>query len=114
MTKLPQSPSSAAFDSTAQDRFTSEEEPAPSATRGEQIFDDMATLTDRLAKAERNRDGWRAAGMQENYLGACSLVDALDLQLEDLRFHAIHSMRSPRWDAAWLAASLKGPLRRRS
>jgi len=42
---------------------------------------DVAALQRRIAKAEADRDAWRASGMQENYLEACSLVDALNLQL---------------------------------
>ena len=94
-TKLPPPPPTSTFDATAQDRFTSEGAPAPAATRDEQVFGELAVLTDRLAKAERDRDTWRAAGRQENYLGACSLVDALNLQIDDLRVHTIHSRRSP-------------------
>jgi hypothetical protein len=44
----------------------------------------IAGLKWRLARAEADRDTWRAAGMQENYLGACSLVDGLNLQLDQL------------------------------
>jgi hypothetical protein len=39
----------------------------------------------RIAKAETERDTWRAAGMQEQYLAAYVLVEALDLQLAQLR-----------------------------
>jgi hypothetical protein len=46
---------------------------------------DLASLSRRIAKAERSRDAWRAtAGGQERYLEACSMVGALDLQLEKL------------------------------
>jgi hypothetical protein len=44
----------------------------------------IAGLKWRLARAESDRDTWRDAGMQENYLGACSMVDALTLQLDRL------------------------------
>ena len=45
----------------------------------------MAALRDRIAKAESERDAWRASGMQEKYLEACSMVEALELQLDQLR-----------------------------
>jgi hypothetical protein len=51
--------------------------PAPYETQ-------IAGLKWRLARAESDRDTWRVAGMQENYLGACSMVDALTLQLDQL------------------------------
>ena len=44
----------------------------------------IAELKVRLAKAESDRDTWRAAGNQENYLAAYSMVDALGLQLDAL------------------------------
>jgi hypothetical protein len=44
--------------------------------------DDIATFKSRIAQAETQRDGWRAAGHHEKYLEACSMVDALELQLE--------------------------------
>lgn len=43
---------------------------------------DIAALKERIAKAESERESWRISGMQEKYLEACSLVDALALQLE--------------------------------
>jgi hypothetical protein len=45
---------------------------------------DVAVLQQRIAKAEADRETWRASGMQENYLEACSMVDALNVQLDDL------------------------------
>lgn len=42
------------------------------------------SLEDRIAKAESERDRWRLCGSQEKYLEACSMVDALELQLEAL------------------------------
>ena len=45
----------------------------------------MAALRDRIAKAESELDRWRAAGMQEKYLEAYSMVEALELQLDRLR-----------------------------
>ena len=51
---------------------------------------EIAVLKARLAKAESERDTWRAAGNQESYLEACSMVDALALQLERLEGAARH------------------------
>lgn len=48
---------------------------------------DVAVLQQRIATAKAARDTWRTAGMEENYpdyLEACSMVDALNLQLDDL------------------------------
>jgi hypothetical protein len=45
----------------------------------------IATLQRRIARAEADRDTWRASGRQENYLEACSMVDSLNLQLDGLR-----------------------------
>lgn len=47
--------------------------------------EDIAAMQERLAKAEAERDTWRATATQEKYLEACSLVDVLELQLEGLR-----------------------------
>lgn len=49
-------------------------------TRREQI----AELRLRISSAETQRDGWRAAGSQEKYLEAYSLVEALEVQLSSL------------------------------
>jgi len=51
---------------------------------------EIDVLKARLAKAESDRDTWRAAGHQESYLEACSMVDALALQLERLEGAARH------------------------
>lgn len=48
------------------------------------IQSDIAVLQQRIVKAEADRDAWRSAGRQENYLEACSMVDALGVQLDDL------------------------------
>jgi hypothetical protein len=45
----------------------------------------ITALENRIAKAEADRDTWRASGMQEKYLEAYSMVEALGLQLERLR-----------------------------
>lgn len=44
----------------------------------------LAALRLRLAKAQADRDTWRVAGLQEQYLAAYFLVEALDLQIEQL------------------------------
>ena len=44
----------------------------------------IVELRARLAKAESDRDTWRAARLQENYLAACSMIDALDMQIAQL------------------------------
>jgi len=46
---------------------------------------DIAGLKARLARAESERDAWRAAGRQESYLAAYSMAEALALQLEELQ-----------------------------
>ena len=46
---------------------------------------DISRLQERIAKAEADRDAWGSARHQENYLEACSMVDALNLQLEELQ-----------------------------
>jgi hypothetical protein len=45
------------------------------------LQEDIATLKTRLEKAESERDAWRVAGVQEKYLEAYSMVEALELQL---------------------------------
>jgi hypothetical protein len=47
--------------------------------------EDIAAMRVRIAKAESERDSWRVSGMQERYLEAYSMVEALELQLERLR-----------------------------
>ena len=44
--------------------------------------EDIAAMRSRLAKAEHDRDTFLAAGMPERHLEACSMVDALELQLQ--------------------------------
>lgn len=44
---------------------------------------DIAALRDHMAKAEADRDAWRAAGLQEKYLEACGRVDMLERQLNE-------------------------------
>jgi hypothetical protein len=47
---------------------------------------DLASLKQRIAKAERSRDAWRAAGVagEEHYLEACTTISALTLQMDKL------------------------------
>jgi hypothetical protein len=47
--------------------------------------EDIAAMRVHIAKAESERDSWRVSGMQEKYLEAYSMVEALELQLERLR-----------------------------
>lgn len=48
------------------------------------IHADIDALRQRIAKAEADRDAWRASGRQENYLEAYSMVEALEAQLDQL------------------------------
>ena len=41
----------------------------------------IAALRERVAVAEFRRDTWQLSGARERYLEACSVVDALELQL---------------------------------
>jgi hypothetical protein len=47
--------------------------------------EDIAAMQVRIAKAESERDSWRVSGMQEKYLEAYSMVEALELQLDSLQ-----------------------------
>ena len=49
------------------------------------VQEDIAALQVRIARAESERDSWRVSGMQEKYLEAYSMVEALELQLDFLR-----------------------------
>ena len=44
--------------------------------------EDIAALRNRLAKAEHDRDTFLASGIPERNLEACSMADALELQLQ--------------------------------
>jgi hypothetical protein len=44
----------------------------------------LAALRQRIAKAVHDRDALRATSTRETYLEACSMVEALELQLERL------------------------------
>jgi hypothetical protein len=49
------------------------------------IPEEIVAIKQRIARAESARDGWRVSGMQEKYLEAYSMVEALELQLESLQ-----------------------------
>src|SRR5688572_22098765 len=55
------------------------------ATCGMTFQDEITDLRARITRAESQRDRRQASGMQEKYLEACSLVQALELQLEGMR-----------------------------
>ena len=44
----------------------------------------IAALREIIAGAESRRATWRLSGSQEQYLEACSIVDALELELSGL------------------------------
>ena len=44
----------------------------------------IAALKERVVAAESRRATWQRSGAQEQYLEACSMVDALELQLSAL------------------------------
>ena len=66
------------------------------------IHADIDALRQRIAKAEADRDAWRASGRQENYLEAYSMVEALETQLDQLE-------RTRRRLAAALAVPIPTP-----
>lgn len=47
--------------------------------------EDITAFELRLAKAQTDRDAWRAAGREEKYLEAYFMVEALELQLDACR-----------------------------
>jgi hypothetical protein len=49
------------------------------------LHEEISALQARIAKAQSERDTWRTSGMQEKYLEAYSLVEALEVDLERLR-----------------------------
>ncbi len=49
------------------------------------LHEEISALQARIAKAQSERDTWRTTGMQQKYLEAYSLVEALGLDLERLR-----------------------------
>ena len=44
---------------------------------------DIDSYRERIARAVSERDAWRTAGREEQYLEACFLVDALELQRDE-------------------------------
>ena len=44
--------------------------------------DEIDAIKIRIAKAESERDAWRLAGLEEKYIETYSMVEALELQLE--------------------------------
>ena len=52
---------------------------------GATLKEDICAMRLRIAKAESERDTWRVSGMQEKYLEAYSMVEALELQLDLLQ-----------------------------
>lgn len=63
---------------------------------------EITAMQERITKAEAERNGWQASGMQEKYLEAYSMVEALELQLERLRAAALPALlrtaKTPRSD----------------
>ena len=51
------------------------------------IAEDVVALKRRLALAEEERDALQLAGQEENYLQACSMIEALEIQLEERLKH---------------------------
>jgi hypothetical protein len=49
------------------------------------LHQEIAAIKLRIARAESDRETWRASGIQEKYLEACSMVEALGLQLDLMR-----------------------------
>ncbi len=60
---------------------------------------DVDDLKHRITRAEAVREAWRISGRQENYLEACSMVDALEAQLETLERSARDSAAQERGTA---------------
>jgi hypothetical protein len=45
--------------------------------------EDIDSIKSRIVDAEAERNSWRMAGLQEKYLEACSMVEALEFQLDE-------------------------------
>jgi hypothetical protein len=45
--------------------------------------EDIDSIKSRIVDAEAERNGWRMAGLQEEYVEACSMVEALEVQLDE-------------------------------
>ncbi len=55
------------------------------------LKEEFAFILARIGKAQSDRDTWRASGLQEKYLEAYSQVEALEVQLEQLRQRGLRS-----------------------
>jgi hypothetical protein len=44
---------------------------------------DIDAIKQRIAKAEADRETWRMSGLEEKYMEAYFLVEALELQLDE-------------------------------
>lgn len=62
------------------------------------LQEEIAALQARIARARSERDTWQASGLQEKYLEAYSMVDALELELDRLRQEGLRA--SARNDSA--------------
>jgi hypothetical protein len=61
------------------------------------LHEETRALQLRIARAEVERDAWKTAGLQEKYLEAYSMVEALQLQLDRLHASAVPALlRAPR------------------
>jgi hypothetical protein len=45
--------------------------------------EDIASIRRRIVIAEADRNGWGMAGLQEDYLEACSTVERLEVELDE-------------------------------
>jgi hypothetical protein len=76
--------------------------------------EDIAEFQVRMAKGESERDSLRGSGRQEKYLEAYSMVEALELQLDQLRKAPVQRARRPsaaaaaaRYAVSWLRSILR-------
>ena len=58
------------------------------------LHDDIAAIKSRIAKTEKDRDAWKMSGLNEKYLEAYFLVEALELQLDE-RLRKLRRSRTP-------------------
>lgn len=54
------------------------------------LQEDIDALRNRIAKVESERDAWKASGLEEKYLEAYFMVEALELQLAQRRQQLEH------------------------
>jgi len=57
------------------------------------LHNEIADLQARIAKAESVRDTWRASGNQEKTIEGHGVVEALELQLEQLRQEGLRASK---------------------